>query len=201
MDNDFRKRVASPLLMLLGVLALIGLFLFSVSRVLLAVPEAAATLLALVLAGYVLLVAGLVGKYRHRVSARALGAGLAIGLVGLLAAGVVAAQAGMRELHPPEIDAPAEVDEEIPEGAFVWEAYDLGFTDPPETLPAGEEIIVAIDNVGALPHDVTIDGEFQVVAAGGEQDWTTVTLEPGEYYYYCSVPGHEPEMNGTVVVE
>lgn len=206
-NDDFRKRWATPLLMLLGLLALIGLILFSVSRVLLAVPEMTATFTALLLAAYVLLVAGLISKYR-RVSSRALGGGFVIGLVALLAAGLVAAQAGTRELHhfgdEPADEEPANGepvdDSAIPDDAYVWVAFDLGFEDPPTSIPAGEATI-AIDNTGNLPHDVTVDGEFQVAAQGGEQAWETVTLDAGEYYFYCSVPGHEASMNGTLVVD
>jgi hypothetical protein len=207
MENDFRKRWATPFLLLLGILVLIGLVLFSVSRVLLAVPEMVATFTALAIAGYVLLMGGLITKYR-RVSSRALAGGLAVGLVAILAAGIVAANAGMREIHhvdePDEEEVAEDPDAEpadgIPADAYVWVAFDLGYEDPPETIPAGE-VTIAIDNIGNLPHDVTVDGEFQVVADGGEQAWETVTLDPGEYYYYCSVPGHEPQMNGTLVVE
>ena len=201
MENDFRKRWATPFLLLVGILALIGTILFSLSRVMLAVPEMVATFTALAIAAYVLLIGGLVTKYR-RVSARALGTALAVGLVAVGVAGLVAAQAGIRDLHVDEevVDDAEEPVAEIPADAYVWTAYDLGFEDPPETIPAGEATI-ALDNIGALPHDVTIAGVLQVEAAGGEQAWDTFTLEPGEYYYYCSVPGHEAQMNGTLVVE
>ena len=204
MENDFRSRWATPFLLLLGVLLLILLVLFSVSRVLLAVPEMVATFTALAIAGYVLLLGGLIGKYR-RVSGRALASGLVVGFVALAGAGVVAASAGMRDLHPEEEAAAPEDGEEaageIPPDAQVWTAFDLGYEDPPETVPAGE-VTIALDNTGNLPHNVTIDGVGTVVeAAGGEQAWETVSLEPGEYYYYCDVPGHEPQMNGTLVVE
>jgi plastocyanin len=202
MANDFRRRWATPLLMLLGVLVLIGLFLFSVSRVLLAVPQMVATWTALAIAAYVLLVAGLIGKYRQ-VSSRALAGGLVVGLVAVLGAGIVAANAGMRDIHVDEEEPPVDNDvaDEIPADAYVWVAFDLGFEDPPTTIPAGE-VIIAIDNIGNLPHDVTIDElGVQVEAPGGTQAWETYTLEPGDYYYYCSVPGHEPQMNGTLVVE
>jgi plastocyanin len=201
MENDFRKRWATPFLLLLGVLVLIGATLFSVSRVLLAVPEMVATFTALAIAAYVLLIGGLVGKYR-RASGRALGGVLVLGLAALVTAGIVAANAGMRDLHPDEepVEPGEEAAEEIPADAVVFRAIDLDFEDPPTTIPAGE-VTIAIDNTGALPHNVTVDGEFQVEAPGGQQAWETVTLDPGEYRFYCDVPGHEPQMNGTFVVE
>jgi plastocyanin len=202
MENDFRQRWATPFLLLLGILVLVLLVLFSVSRVLLAVPEMVATFTALAIAGYVLLIGGLIGKYR-RVSGRALTGGLVVGLVALATAGVVAASAGIRDLHPEEEVAPDDEEAvgEIPADAHVWTAVNLSFEDSPQTIPAGE-VTIALDNRGNLPHDVTIEGVGTVVeAGGGEQAWETVTLEPGEYYYYCDVPGHEPQMNGTILVE
>lgn len=201
MADDFRARWAVPLLMLLGILLLIAVILFGITSVLLAVPGVVATMLALLIAAYVLVIGGLVGKYRRQLSVRALGGGFAVGLVALFVAGVIAAVAGPYE---PAVEEVAEdVDEavgEMPADAFVWAAFDIGYDDPPASVPAGE-VTIAIDNTGNLPHDVTVDGEFQVEADGGQQDWDTVTLDPGEYYYYCSVPGHEPQMNGTLVVE
>ena len=202
MADDFRTRWATPLLMLLGILLLIAVMLFGIAAVLLAVPTIVATMIALLIALYVLVVGGLVGKYRRQLSTRALGGGFAVGLVALFVAGVIAASAGPYE-PAAEDEAPADGDEaagEIPADAHVWVAFDIGYEDPPTTIPAGE-VTIAIDNTGNLPHDVTVDGEFQVEANGGEQAWETVTLDPGEYYFYCSVPGHEPQMNGTLVAE
>jgi hypothetical protein len=43
--------------------------------------------------------------------------------------------------------------------------------------------------------------EVIVKAAPGESATGEVTLEPGEYTYYCSVPGHRTTMEGTLTVE
>ncbi|NED97650.1 hypothetical protein G1H11_20330 [Phytoactinopolyspora alkaliphila] len=83
------------------------------------------------------------------------------------------------------------------------EAGDLYFEGIPDTLPAGT-IEIVLDNVGDMPHDVTIEelDDLLVVAAGGGESATgTVTLEPGEYTFYCAVPGHRPQMEVTVTVE
>jgi uncharacterized cupredoxin-like copper-binding protein len=202
MADDFRKRWAVPLLMLFGIILLIALVLFGIASILLAVPGVLATMLALLIALYVLVVGGLVGKYRRQLSVRALGGGLAVGLAALFIAGVLAVVSGPYEPAAEEAAANGEEGEaaDIPADAYVWVAFDLGYEDPPASVPAGE-VTIAIDNTGNLPHDVTVDGEFHVEAPGGQQAWETVTLDPGEYYYYCSVPGHEPQMNGTLLVE
>lgn len=85
-----------------------------------------------------------------------------------------------------------------------WVAVDIDFEAAPETLPAGEtEITLA--NEGSAPHDVTFEelGDETVAAAPpGETATGTVTLESGEFTYYCSVPGHrEAGMEGTLTVE
>lgn len=201
MENDFRKRWVTPLLVLVGVLAGMAVFAFSISRVLLAVPETVATFTALAVAGYVLLLAGLTSKQR-RISSRALGGGLVVGLVGVVAAGVVAAQAGIRDLHPEEEPPPDNgAAEEIPADAFVWVAIDIDYAEAPTEIPAGSAT-VAIDNEGNLLHDVTFEGADVVVEAqGGAQAWETFNLRPGTYTYFCSVPGHRANgMEGTVEV-
>jgi plastocyanin len=82
-----------------------------------------------------------------------------------------------------------------------WESYDLGFEGPTE-MPAGA-IALTLVNVGNLPHDITIEelGNRTVVDVdGGETDTAVIELEPGEYTFYCSVPGHRSAMEEIVTV-
>jgi plastocyanin len=71
--------------------------------------------------------------------------------------------------------------------------------------PAGEITLTSV-NDQAVPHNIAIetpdgDVEGEVVTDGGVSE-ITVTLEPGTYEYYCSVPGHrEAGMVGTLTVE
>ena len=85
-------------------------------------------------------------------------------------------------------------------GDATWVAVDIDFESAPETLPAGETTITLTNN-GAAPHNVTIDDELIVEAAGGASAEGTIALEPGTYEYICSVPGHEASMNGEINVE
>jgi len=84
----------------------------------------------------------------------------------------------------------------------VWVAKDIEFASAPATIPAGEAVL-AIDNQGAILHNVTFEGaDVAVEAEGGQSASDTFTLEPGTYDYYCSVPGHrEAGMEGSVTVE
>jgi plastocyanin len=214
MNKDFRERVFLPLMLPLGVVLVILLVAGSLSRVLLAVPEAISTFTALLAAGYVLLVSALVAA-RPRISSSALGVGVVVGLVAVVAAGAVGANAGIRDLHhgeeehtAEEGEAPAEGEEaageEIPEGAHVFVAVDIDYSQAPDTIPAGT-VTIAIDNEGAIHHDVAFDelgGEVVAEADGGQIGVGEVTLEPGTYTYFCTVPGHRPAgMEGTLQVE
>lgn len=206
MNSDFRNRVLLPILLpLLAGAGIIG-FAFALSRVLLAVSEVGSSIVALFLAMYLLAVAAMV-TVRPRISSKALGVGLTIGLLSVGVAGVLGAQAGMRELHHAEdehAEEPAEAPAaaELPEGAHVFVAVDIDFSKAPETIPAGEQVI-AIVNEGGAPHNVVFEGtDVKVEAAGGESASDTYELEPGTYTYFCDVPGHRSTgMEGTVTVE
>lgn len=67
---------------------------------------------------------------------------------------------------------------------------DMAFVDPPTQLDAGD-LSIGLDNRGDARHDVTIEDVGTVAdARGGGQDLGDVTLEPGTYTVYCSLPGH-----------
>lgn len=82
----------------------------------------------------------------------------------------------------------------------------LAFTTDSATSKAGK-VTVHFGNSSSVPHDVAIEdeggaevGKTEVISEG--EDSTTVELEPGEYTFYCSVPGHrEAGMEGTLTVE
>jgi plastocyanin len=70
---------------------------------------------------------------------------------------------------------------------------------------AAGEVTITMVNEGDLPHNVAIKGsgvdeKGEIVQNGGTST-VTATLEPGEYTFYCSVPGHEAGgMTGTLTV-
>lgn len=74
------------------------------------------------------------------------------------------------------------------------------------TLEAeADEVTIAFRNPSETPHNVAIGGEGietvlgEVVTAADAP--ITVTLEPGTYTFFCSVPGHrEAGMEGTLTV-
>lgn len=82
----------------------------------------------------------------------------------------------------------------------------LAYTSDKATAKAGKET-VNFTNASAVPHDVAIEdeageqiAETEVIAEGS--DSTTAELEPGEYKFYCTVPGHrQAGMEGTLTVK
>ena len=89
------------------------------------------------------------------------------------------------------------------EGGILIEGLDdLSWSQTEVTLKPGDTIQVV--NSGVLEHDFTVDelGIHEVLTP----DPVTITIpdnaEPGEYEFYCSVPGHkEGGMVGTLIVE
>jgi len=82
----------------------------------------------------------------------------------------------------------------------------LAYTTDEVTAEAGK-VTVDFNNPQSLPHDVAIEdskgeqvAKTEVITDGS--DSTAVDLEPGEYTFYCTVPGHrEAGMEGTLTVE
>jgi plastocyanin len=82
----------------------------------------------------------------------------------------------------------------------------LAFASDTAEAKAGK-VTVNFTNPQPLTHDVAIEdssgktvGKTELIAEGS--DSATVDLKPGEYTYYCSVPGHrEAGMEGTLTVK
>lgn len=82
----------------------------------------------------------------------------------------------------------------------------LAYTSDEATAEGGE-VTIDFVNAQSIAHDVAIEGpegeqigKTEVITDG--EDSATVELEPGEYTFYCTVPGHrEAGMEGTLTVE
>jgi plastocyanin len=81
---------------------------------------------------------------------------------------------------------------------------DLAF-DQTELTAAAGEVTIELMNESGIPHNVEIEGNgveevSETITEGSTS--LTLTLEPGEYEFYCAVPGHrEGGMEGTLTVE
>ena len=81
----------------------------------------------------------------------------------------------------------------------------LAYTTDSASAKAGK-VTVNFTNSSPVPHDVAIEdsggetiAQTEVLAEGS--DSATAELEPGEYTFYCSVPGHrQGGMEGTLTV-
>lgn len=82
----------------------------------------------------------------------------------------------------------------------------LAYTTDKATSKAGK-VTVNFTNSSPVPHDVALEdeggeqiAETEVIAEGS--DSATAELEPGEYKFYCTVPGHrQAGMEGTLTVK
>jgi plastocyanin len=82
----------------------------------------------------------------------------------------------------------------------------LAFTSDSATAKAGN-VTVNFTNTSPVPHDVRIEGSggeevggTEVLSEGNES--AKVDLKPGDYTFFCSVPGHrQAGMEGTLTVK
>lgn len=106
------------------------------------------------------------------------------------------------------------------------EMQDIEFVPETITVSAGEVVEFMLDNTGALPHDFTIQeidadhayhqggvveghndhgdeyGMHHALEGGDALTMRVRVHEPGEYEFWCTVPGHrEAGMIGTLIVE
>lgn len=97
-NRDLRHRIMSPLEIPLLAALVIGVFLISASRVLLALPKDASVVFAGVLAVVILAVASLLAA-RPRISSSIVAGVLALGAVALIAGGIAGGVAGERKVE------------------------------------------------------------------------------------------------------
>lgn len=111
------------------------------------------------------------------------------------------------ETPEPEVEAPApDGDGAETVGVSADPDGDLAFQEDSLEAPAGE-VTFEFENPAEIPHDFVLEDEngnefarTDVITA--DTDSLTVDLEPGEYMFYCSVPGHrEGGMEGPLTVE
>jgi len=78
---------------------------------------------------------------------------------------------------------------------------EYSFAPSPLKASAGRTTI-RFTNKGAVEHDFAIDAlHVHLVAQPGKMAEATLTLKPGTYKSYCSVPGHRQSgMQGTLTV-
>ena len=90
-----------------------------------------------------------------------------------------------------------------PANAITVTIRDFSFTPSQLSIPANVATPVTITNEGANTHTFSIDEfELSLELAPGESTTVTLTALPGEYAFYCAVPGHrDGGMEGTLSAE
>ena len=84
-------------------------------------------------------------------------------------------------------------------------ASEFSYDTETTVVEAGHGFTVMLHNEGVLEHDITFEGledQGGIHLQPGEDSMATFTItEPGEYTYYCTVPGHrEAGMTGLLTV-
>jgi plastocyanin len=196
--NDTRNRLGLPIVIPIGILVVIGIVLFSFSRILLSVKPDAATVTALVVAASVLAAAAIAAG-RERVRGSTIGGmiGSVVG-VAMLAGGVAIVAIGpATEEVPPFLASIA-----APAGASV-----SGFDPTDVSVPADAPIQLTFDNQDdGVTHNVVIfDGEDDTAAqlfrgapvvGVSSSPYQVPPLPAGTFFFHCEF--HTGTMTGMV---
>jgi len=139
---------------------------------------------------------------------------LLLAALALAACGGGSDTTGEESAPAPETTQEAEGEKEAEGGTAGSAAVDieadpsgqLAFTSDSASAKAGK-VTVNFTNTSPVPHDVRIEssggeelGGTEVISESSES--ATVDLKPGEYTYFCSIPGHrQAGMEGTLTVK
>ena len=194
-----RDRLVMPLLLPLGILAVIALVLFGFSRILLSITPTAATVTAIVVAGGIVVTASMAAG-RKQVRLSTLGAMLVVTAgVAMLAGGIALAVTGAAEEEPGGGERPV----------VAIAAFNIAFEPTSVTVPAGGAFTIRFHNQDAgIQHNVEIfdDPEFagtplfagDVITGVREVDYAVDPIEAGAYVFRCIV---HPNMTGEMQAE
>ncbi len=205
-NQSLRHRIMYPIeIPALAVLG-IAVAVLAFSRVLLALPKAGSTVIAMVVATLILGVAILLSA-KPKLTSTLMTVVVLLGAVGLLGGGIVGAVAGEREFEQHGAEHGGEEGEEHGgEDELVVVATDAAdFATSQLVVPAGEPITITFENNDEVAsHNLHIEGVAGGTAATpvigpGEEAELELTVEPGEYRYICDV--HPSTMIGTLTAE
>jgi plastocyanin len=203
--KEFRDRVLIPLSIPLAAAAVIVFIVLNMSRVLLALEErvnaTVTTAVAIMIASAILFGAAHISAKGETRSSANLSVMATAGIV-LLVAGFIGYEA-IQEKQNEEIALEKAKEKSAGPVDVVIHAFDIGFKQKQVSTHSGKNTIEEV-NDGATRHTLVLDGVpgfFLEVPTGGAKAAKTVDLKPGNYTYFCDVPGHrQAGMEGTLTV-
>lgn len=90
-------------------------------------------------------------------------------------------------------------DAEAESGDATLVAEEIDFAPADIEVASGDAVFV--DNKDMSLHTFAVDDlDLDEPVPGGTGTRVVIDAEPGEYEYYCSLPGHEEDMKGTLTV-
>ncbi len=117
---------------------------------------------------------------------------------------------GVIEPEAPVVDDNETAPEEVTRDVTLSGAYPATIAYSPDSVsvPAGSMVTIRFSNTDTNPlvnHDWVLEGvdgaATEVIGNGETDDVTFMAPPPGEYTFYCSVPGHRGNgMEGTFTV-
>jgi uncharacterized cupredoxin-like copper-binding protein len=97
------------------------------------------------------------------------------------------------------------------QSATTLDLVDIAFQPTEITIAANQDIAVTLTNTGAIMHNFSVTDNqnsgvtnlgISVDLAPGETKTVTINAPAGDYYFFCSVPGHEAAgMHGIMHVQ
>lgn len=203
-DRHGRQSIVLPILIPIGLLAVIGAALWGFSRVLLSISHSAATIVALVAAAGIVSIAAWVAS-RKRVTGASLFSMVAAATgVAMVAGGLAVVAAPLEDGEEGEGGGAAVVELAAPEGAAA-----SGFSTDSLSAPSDEPFTIAFDNQDpAVPHNVVVfdgpDAESPALFTGelitgpAQVSYAVEAVPEGAYFFHCEV--HPTTMVGTLTV-
>jgi plastocyanin len=202
-EANNRQSLLLPILLPVGALIVIGVVLIGLSRVLLSISHAAATVVALIAATSVVAVAAFVASRKRVTGVTLFSMVAAVAGIAMVAGGLAVVAAPLEETEAGE--GPPEgvvVDLAAPEGAAVD-----GFSTDALSVPSDEPFTIAFDNADpAVQHNVVIfdgaDAEAlslftgELITGPAKVDYKVEPVAEGEYFFHCEV--HPTTMTGTI---
>jgi plastocyanin len=127
--------------------------------------------------------------------------------------GTPAAEQATPGMATPDAASPEASPEACPptgETGTTIQLVDIAFSPNAATIPANTDVTIELPNNGSAVHNFNIDAKNNPSDPGirsgdvtpGGATTVTANLPPGAWYFYCSIPGHEPAgMHGILTVQ